>query len=87
MPRAFKTAVTLVFNGREIADNQDVLSRPCVQGPCFLLLAKVLHGVVSKSACVALIMAGQYRDIAIMLLFLKMTAAKQKYQFNVTSTM
>lgn len=68
MLRVFKTALTLVFNGRGVAGNQDVFSRPCVQGPCFLL-AKVLHNIVYKSACVASITAAQYRDIANMLYF------------------
>lgn len=69
MLRAFKTAVTLAFNGRGVAGNQDVLSRPSVRGPSFLLLAKVLHGIVSKNACVASITAAQYRDVAVMLYF------------------
>lgn len=67
--RAFKTAVTLVSPGRGVAGNQHMLSSLCVQEPCFLLLAKVLHGIVSKSACVASITAVQYCDIVIMLYF------------------
>lgn len=46
--RAFKTAVTLVSPGRGVAGSQGMLSSPCVRGPCFLLLAKVLHGITSK---------------------------------------
>lgn len=46
--RAFKTAVTLVSPGRGVAGSQGTLSSPCVRGPYFLLLAKVLHGIASK---------------------------------------
>lgn len=67
--RALKTAVTLVSPGRGVGGNQGMLSSPCVWGPCFLLLAKVLHGIVSKSACVASITVVQYSDIVVMLYF------------------
>lgn len=67
--RAFQTAVTLVSPGRGVAGNQCMLSSLCVWEPCFLPLAKVLHGIVSKSACVASITAVQYCDIVIMLYF------------------
>lgn len=69
MLRTFKPAVTFVFNGRGIAGNQGMLSRACVQGLCFLILTKVLHGIASKSAHMASIAAAPYRDVAVMLYF------------------
>lgn len=65
----FKAAVTFVFSGKAVADNQGVLSRACVQRLCFLLLAKLLRGTASKRARVASTAAAQCRDIAVMLYF------------------
>lgn len=72
MPKAFKTEIVLILNSRGVVGNQDVFSRPSVQGLCFLLLAKVPGVFVLKCAYVALITATQYRDVAIVIYFLKL---------------